>query len=253
MCPVLFLIGISMCSLQPLPWHAVSSRGGRQCLCPCSPLVSTETGKLLICRWICTKEMQLQCVELHFQLGTRGQLCSWFFSCNSNLVHNFICYNFSHGHQIHATFAHARTEQSYGITIDHKLEIWQSCYQLKLYLFINGILFITPFQTERLTRTVARSFAPEFSSHFDFSLPLAMADSEYNNLSLAETLEEAMADFEIWHQVPLNSTGMYLMVHRYVLVEGIKTYANGLHCCKSLPCWRHEGWLETLQMVHQHL
>ncbi|ELU08216.1 hypothetical protein CAPTEDRAFT_197535 [Capitella teleta] len=57
-------------------------------------------------------------------------------------------------------------------------------------------------EDERVTRTVARSFAPDFSFHVDFPCPLLWTEPGNDALSLAEILEDAEAVFELWHQVP---------------------------------------------------
>ncbi|XP_053399357.1 C2 domain-containing protein 3-like [Mercenaria mercenaria] len=55
---------------------------------------------------------------------------------------------------------------------------------------------------ERITRTVARSFSPEFSHFMDFPCPLLWTEPNSDALCLAEILETAEASFEVWHQVP---------------------------------------------------
>ncbi|ESO89518.1 hypothetical protein LOTGIDRAFT_165110 [Lottia gigantea] len=57
-------------------------------------------------------------------------------------------------------------------------------------------------QGERLTKTVARTFAPEFSHYLDFPCPLLFTQPLADAQSLAEILESAEAVFEVWHQVP---------------------------------------------------
>ncbi|WAQ99921.1 C2CD3-like protein [Mya arenaria] len=61
---------------------------------------------------------------------------------------------------------------------------------------------------ERTTRTVARSFAPEFSHFMDFPCPLLWPEPDSDSLCLAEMLESAEATFEVWHQVPGMSAGI---------------------------------------------
>ena len=58
-----------------------------------------------------------------------------------------------------------------------------------------------------MTRTVARTFAPEFASHVDFPCPLLWTEPGSDVLSLAEILEEAEVRLEVWHQVPASSLG----------------------------------------------
>ncbi|XP_013378816.1 C2 domain-containing protein 3-like [Lingula anatina] len=57
-------------------------------------------------------------------------------------------------------------------------------------------------QDERITRTVARTFAPEFSYFMDFPCPLLWTEEDSDALCLAEILETAEVTFEMWHQVP---------------------------------------------------
>ena len=61
-----------------------------------------------------------------------------------------------------------------------------------------------------MTRTVARSFCPEFNYHLDFPCPLLWTDADTDALSLAEILQYAEAVFEIWHQVPTSTFGEFL-------------------------------------------
>ena len=63
---------------------------------------------------------------------------------------------------------------------------------------------------ERVTRTVARSFSPEFSHFMDFPCALLWPETDSSSLCLAEILETAEATFELWHQVPGMSSGMLL-------------------------------------------
>ncbi|XP_071786712.1 C2 domain-containing protein 3-like isoform X1 [Asterias amurensis] len=57
-------------------------------------------------------------------------------------------------------------------------------------------------QDVRVTQTIARSFAPEFSHHVDFPCPLLFDEQESESLSLAEALESAEMILQVWHQVP---------------------------------------------------
>ncbi|KAK3100781.1 hypothetical protein FSP39_025242 [Pinctada imbricata] len=57
-------------------------------------------------------------------------------------------------------------------------------------------------EDERITRTVARSFSPEFSHSMDFPLSLIWTEPDTEALSLAEILEGGTVTMEIWHQVP---------------------------------------------------
>jgi len=60
---------------------------------------------------------------------------------------------------------------------------------------------------ERITRTVARTFAPEYASHVDFPCPVLWTEPGSDALSLAEILESAEVRLEVWHQVPGSSYG----------------------------------------------
>ncbi|XP_060074176.1 C2 domain-containing protein 3-like [Ylistrum balloti] len=57
-------------------------------------------------------------------------------------------------------------------------------------------------EDERITRTIARTFAPEFSHHMDFPCPLLWTEADNDALALAEILETAEITLEMWHQVP---------------------------------------------------
>lgn len=62
---------------------------------------------------------------------------------------------------------------------------------------------------------MARTFAPEFASHVDFPCPLLWTEPGSDALSLAEILETAEVQFEVWHQVPGSSYGepiLYIML-----------------------------------------
>ena len=77
-------------------------------------------------------------------------------------------------------------------------------------------MFLT-LQEKRTTKTVARSFAPEYSHFFDLALPLMQvqgnrshqtkgckhaASKTDNRSSLAERLAKGLVILKIWHQVP---------------------------------------------------
>nr|XP_006820715.1 PREDICTED: C2 domain-containing protein 3-like [Saccoglossus kowalevskii] len=53
-------------------------------------------------------------------------------------------------------------------------------------------------ESERITRTVARSFAPDFSHHMDFPCSLLCRET---GLSLAELMETGQVTLQVWHQV----------------------------------------------------
>ena len=62
-------------------------------------------------------------------------------------------------------------------------------------------------QDERHTRTVARTFAPEFCCQMDFPCPLLWTEPDSDALSLAEIMESSEVTFELWHQVPGDTLG----------------------------------------------
>ena len=62
-------------------------------------------------------------------------------------------------------------------------------------------------QDERVTRTVARTFAPEFNFYLDFPSPLLWTQPDSDALSLAEILETAEVTFDLWHQIPGSDIG----------------------------------------------
>ena len=86
-------------------------------------------------------------------------------------------------------------------------------------LIVHLLIFYTLLQDERVTRTVARSFAPDFSMHVDFPCPLLWTDPETDALSLAEILETSEAILELWHQAPGSSTGQLLKLHYKLHVD----------------------------------
>lgn len=66
-------------------------------------------------------------------------------------------------------------------------------------------------QEERITRTVARSFAPEFSHTMDFPCNLIWTEVDNEALSLAEILERGQLQLQVWHQVPGLASGEFLI------------------------------------------
>ena len=96
-------------------------------------------------------------------------------------------------------------------------------------------------QNERVTKTVARTFCPDFNHHIDFPCPLMVTSDprvipgsqqrSHESTSLAEMLESAEATFEIWHQSP---TGLYkgethfktfLLIGNHLFYIQMKRYA----------------------------
>ncbi|CAF0752136.1 unnamed protein product [Didymodactylos carnosus] len=57
----------------------------------------------------------------------------------------------------------------------------------------------------RVTRTVARSFVPEFNHSIDFPLPLIWSDKGNDSISLAEMLEHGELKIDLYHQITSNS------------------------------------------------
>ncbi|XP_072039618.1 C2 domain-containing protein 3-like [Amphiura filiformis] len=54
----------------------------------------------------------------------------------------------------------------------------------------------------RISRTIARTFSPEFSHHVDFPCPMLLTDGDNDAMSLAESLETAEMKLQVWHQTP---------------------------------------------------
>lgn len=62
-------------------------------------------------------------------------------------------------------------------------------------------------QEKRQTKTVMRSFSPEFSHSFDIALPLILRESVHPytvTIPLAQRLTECNVVIEIWHKIPKN-------------------------------------------------
>ncbi|XP_033104608.1 C2 domain-containing protein 3-like [Anneissia japonica] len=69
--------------------------------------------------------------------------------------------------------------------------------------YVKMILSFLSKDAIRVTQTVARNFAPEFSHYVDFPCPLRFSeDSAVGGMSLAEMLETGDITFQVWHQVP---------------------------------------------------
>ena len=66
-------------------------------------------------------------------------------------------------------------------------------------------------QEERTTRTVARTFSPEFSHHVEFPLQLLWSGSQDDPGCLAQMLESGQVQFEVWHQVPTGGPGQLIV------------------------------------------
>ncbi|XP_066282765.1 C2 domain-containing protein 3-like isoform X2 [Branchiostoma lanceolatum] len=72
-------------------------------------------------------------------------------------------------------------------------------------------------EEQRVTRTVARTFAPEFQYHLDFPCPLVWTDPQglRDGACLAELLEVGEVVLQFWHQMPggrSDSAGQYVDV-----------------------------------------
>ena len=62
-------------------------------------------------------------------------------------------------------------------------------------------------QEKRTTKTVMRTFAPDFSHSFEFALPLVLRETVHPYIvavPLAQRLSECSAVLEIWHEIPKN-------------------------------------------------
>ncbi|KAI8520271.1 C2 domain-containing protein 3 [Branchiostoma belcheri] len=65
-------------------------------------------------------------------------------------------------------------------------------------------------EDQRVTRTVARTFAPEFQYHLDFPCPLVWTDPQglRDGACLAELLETGEVTLQFWHQMPGGSSDL---------------------------------------------
>jgi C2 domain-containing protein 3 len=79
-------------------------------------------------------------------------------------------------------------------------EVGVNCYASVQLTFL-------PKEEQRITRTVARTFAPAFNCHLDFPCPLLWTDPGQDALSLAEMLEKAELRIDLHHQVAASVTG----------------------------------------------
>jgi len=114
-------------------------------------------------------------------------------------------------------------------------------------IHVRYVLVMSLYKDERITRTVARTFAPEFASHVDFPCPLLWTEPGSDALSLAEILETAEVRFEIWHQVPGSSYGNWRILHVVLLFYGYRLGWVSLVFCES--GWRKfeaNGWLRFM-------
>jgi hypothetical protein len=73
------------------------------------------------------------------------------------------------------------------------------------------ILIFFPFfiflllKESRSTKTIARSFVPEFNQTIDFSLPLIWSDHRSQSISLAEMFEHGELKIDIYHKMSSDS------------------------------------------------
>lgn len=56
-------------------------------------------------------------------------------------------------------------------------------------------------QESRTTRTIARTFVPEFNHSIDFPVPLVWNDNRNHTISLAEMLEHGELKIDMYHQI----------------------------------------------------
>ena len=67
-------------------------------------------------------------------------------------------------------------------------------------IYVTVQLSVLPESERRCTRTVARTFCPEFDHHMEMSCDLLVQRSSGETYSLAEQLEEASAVFTVWNR-----------------------------------------------------
>ncbi|XP_076468573.1 C2 domain-containing protein 3-like isoform X2 [Babylonia areolata] len=72
--------------------------------------------------------------------------------------------------------------------------------------YIRLILSFLGSQEERVTKTVARTFSPEFSHHVELPLQLMWSGDQDDPASLAQVLETGHLSLQVWHQVPTSSS-----------------------------------------------
>lgn len=79
----------------------------------------------------------------------------------------------------------------------------QMQYPSEVGVHVYGKVFLSFLKQDefRQTRTLARTFTPEFFHYFDFPCPILWTDTSTDSLSLAEILETSEIKIELWHQV----------------------------------------------------
>ncbi len=68
-----------------------------------------------------------------------------------------------------------------------------------LFAFLLSVFFLL--KETRTTRTIARSFVPEFNHSIDFPVPLIWNENRSQTISLAEMLEHGELKIDIYHQM----------------------------------------------------
>ena len=110
---------------------------------------------------------------------------------------------------------------------------------LNLYLLLVLIIIIS--QEKRTTKTIARSFSPEFSHLFDLSLPLTshltktLGGPSTTTANLAQKLAEGSMLVEIWHQTPKGSSPSFIGGWESTKAEsGVVTGRRLMHGAKDV-------------------
>ncbi len=66
---------------------------------------------------------------------------------------------------------------------------------------LNVYIKVTLNEDTKQTRTITRTFTPEFYNYFDYMLPLLWSNEHTDAVPLAQMLENLNVVFELWHQV----------------------------------------------------
>jgi C2 domain-containing protein 3 len=69
------------------------------------------------------------------------------------------------------------------------------------YIKFTFFIIIYFSKESRTTRTIARSFVPEFNHSIDFPVPLIWNDNRSQTVSVAEILEHGELKIDIYHQM----------------------------------------------------
>ncbi|XP_063416182.1 C2 domain-containing protein 3-like [Mytilus trossulus] len=157
------------------------------------------------------KESGLMDVTIHYKTNTiQNELNA---ALQKNLSGSQVCISVS---VIRATGLKAAAE-----SIAHLDTGMQYPAEVGVNSYVKVRLSFLQKQDERLTRTIARTFCPEYSHHMDFPCPLLWTEPDSDAMTLAEILECGEITLEIWHQVP----GMSSDFDRHLLQDmdsGIK-------------------------------